>query len=228
MSEFLPNSESLTEKRRRFEESGKFPARKVALIGIAIAVLMFGGFYGYERYQASLRVGGVVVMPGVKYPATQVEMVTLDSASQTAEGIGIPLADLKKDFIVGFTYSRTKPMPEGYQLAAGGNVLPLMAYVAPTGRLVVATSFCEPCRSTTFRFEGNQLVCDVCFTRWDLSTLIGIGGGCFDYPPEEVAAEVRGDQVFVPQADLEVWVPRGYQNVLQKNPTMSTVPAQGQ
>ncbi|MCZ7665037.1 MAG: DUF2318 domain-containing protein [Thermoleophilia bacterium] len=228
MSQFAHDSDALAEKRQRFEEAGKFPVRKVALIGVAVAVLLFGGFYGYVRWQESRQVGGVVVMPDVRYPAAQVEMVTLDSATQTADGIAIPLADLEKDYIVGFTYARTNPMPEGYQLAAGGNVLPLMAYIAPTGRLVVATSFCEPCRSTTFHFEDKQLVCDVCFTRWDLSTLIGIGGGCFDYPPEEVAAEVRGDRVFVPQADLEAWVPRAYQDASAVDPTMSTLPPAGQ
>lgn len=228
MSRFPSESEALEEKRRRFEDAGRFPVRKVALIGLAVAVLLFGGFYAYEKHHASRQVGGVVVMPDVKYPAAQVAMVTLDVAIQRADGISIPLADLKKDFIVGFTYTRTNPMPQGYQLAAGGNVLPLMAYVAPTGRLVVATSFCEPCRSTTFHFEGKQLVCDVCFTRWDLSTLIGISGGCFDYPPEEVTAEIRGDQVFVPQADLEAWVPRAYRDAVQANPTMSTLPSVGQ
>lgn len=228
MSQFAHDPDSVAEKRRRFQEAGKFPVRKVALIGLAVVVLLFGGFYAYEKHQASLQVGGVMVMPDVKYPATQVEMVILDTEAQTAEGIAIPLADLKKDFIVGFTYTRANPMPQGYQLAAGGNVLPLMAYVAPTGRLVVATSFCEPCRSTAFHFQEKQLVCDVCFTRWDLSTLIGIGGGCFDYPPEEVTAEIRGGQVFVPQADLEAWVPRGYQDAVQIDPTMSTLPPVGQ
>ncbi|OFV80690.1 MAG: hypothetical protein A2W26_06900, partial [Acidobacteria bacterium RBG_16_64_8] len=213
--------EVLAEKRRRFEDAGRFPLRKVVLIGLAVVVVLFGGFYGYEKYRGSKQVGGVQVMSNVKYPATQVEMVTLDGATQTADGIAFALADLKKDLMVGFTYRRTNPMPQGYQLAAGGNVLPLMAYVAPSGRLVVATAFCEPCRSTTFHFEEKQLVCDVCFTRWDLSTLLGIGGGCFDYPPEEVTAEVRGDQVFVPTADLEAWVPRGYQEDVQIDPTMS-------
>ncbi|GAB4250780.1 MAG: hypothetical protein Kow00122_08370 [Thermoleophilia bacterium] len=227
MSDHARGLDNLDLKRRRFEEAGKFPVRKVAIIAVVVAVVLFGGFAGYQRYQESRLAGGVVVMPDVKYPAFQVDMVNLDSAQQAADGISIPLADLQRNFIVGFTYQRSNPMPKGYQLAAGGNILPLMAYVAPSGRLVVATSFCEPCRSTQFHFEGNQLVCNVCFTRWDLNTLIGIGGGCFDYPPEEVLAEVRGDRVFVPKADLESWVPRAYQDVVIDS-TMSTLPPAGQ
>jgi hypothetical protein len=153
--------DNLDAKRKRFEEAGKFPVRKVAIIAVVAAVVLFGGAYGYQRYQLSRQVGGVVVMPGVKYPRSQIEMTVLKKGVvQTAEGISFPLAELKSNYIVGFTYKRRNPMPEGYQLAAGGNILPLMAYVAPSGRLLVATSFCEPCRSTRFHFDGNALVCD--------------------------------------------------------------------
>ncbi|MHB8867291.1 MAG: Fe-S-containing protein [Thermoleophilia bacterium] len=214
--------DNLELKRQRFEDAGRFPVRKLVVIGIIVAVLGFAGFVGYQRWQVSRQVGGVLVMADVRYPAYQVDMVTLDTATQTDEGMSIPLADLKRDYIVGAVYNRTNPMPEGYQMAAGGNILPVLAYIAPSGKLVVATSFCEPCRSTTFHFEGNILVCDVCYTRWELNTLLGIGGGCFDYPPEELTAETRGDMVFVPAADLEGWVPRAYQdeNVVDEN--MST------
>lgn len=216
--------ENLDAKRKRFEEAGKFPVRKVVLIAVVAAVVLFGGAYGYQRYQQSRQIGGVVVMPGVRYPTSQIEMTVLkEGVAQTAEGISFPLQDLKTKFIVGFTYKRRSPMPKGYQLAAGGNILPLMAYVAPSGRLVVATSFCEPCRSTRFHFEGNALVCDVCFTRWDLNTLLGIGGGCFDYPPQERPAELRGDTVFIPDDQLEAWVPRAYETVKLK-PGMSVAP----
>lgn len=217
--------DQLEMKRQRFEEAGRFPVRKVVIIGVIVAVAVVGAFVGYQRWQISRVVGGVIVAPDIKYPAYQVDMVTLDGAKQTPEGISFSLADLKEDLIVGLVYQRTNPMPEGYQLAAGGNVLPVMSYISPAGRLVVATSFCEPCRSTLFHFEGNQLVCDVCFTRWDLNTLLGIGGGCFDYPPEELTAEVRGDTVFVPSADLEAWVPRAYQETASSSDTtMSTLP----
>ncbi len=216
--------DNLELKRQRFEEAGRFPVGKLVVIGIAVAVLAFGGFIGYQRWQVARQVGGVIVMADVRYPAYQVDMVTLDTATQTDEGMSIPLADLKQDYIVGAVYNRTNPMPEGYQMAAGGNILPILAYIAPSGKLVVATSFCEPCRSTLFHFEGNILVCDVCFTRWELSTLLGVGGGCFDYPPEELTAEIRGDTVFVPVADLEAWIPRAYkdENVVDEN--MGTVP----
>lgn len=218
--------DNLELKRQRFEDAGRFPVRKLVVIGIVVAVLGFGGFIGYQRWQVARQVGGAIVVADVRYPAYQIEMVSLGTADQSAEGMTIPLAELKKDYIVGAVYDRTNPMPEGYQMAAGGNILPVLAYIAPSGKLVVATSFCEPCRSTTFHLEGNILVCDVCFTRWELNTLLGIGGGCFDYPPEELTAEIRGDTVFVPAADLEAWVPRAYQDENVVDETMSTLPSQ--
>lgn len=216
--------DNLEIKRQRFEEAGKFPWRRVVITGIVAFVVLFGGMAGYQRFQKSKEVGGIVVIKNPKYPSFSVEMRRYDDANsvatQTPEGISFPLATLTKDYIIGVTYKRTSPMPQGYQQAAGGNILPLLAYIAPSGRLVVATSFCEPCRSVKFHFEGNQLVCDTCFTRWDLNTLLGISGGCFSYPPEEVSAELQGDQIFVPKADLEAWVPRGYEDLVA--PTMST------
>lgn len=218
--------DNLEIKRRRFEEAGRFPWRRVVVTGIVAFVVLFGAMAGYQRFQKSKEVGGIVVMKDPKYPSYSVEMRRYDDANsnsvatQTPEGISFALATLTKDYIIGVTYKRTAPMPYGYQQAAGGNILPLLAYIAPSGRLVVATSFCEPCRSVKFHFEGNQLVCDTCFTRWDLNTLLGVSGGCISYPPEEVTAEVRGDQIFVPKADLEAWVPRGYADLVA--PTMST------
>lgn len=216
-------------KRKRFEEAGRFPMRRVVATGVIAFVLLFAAVAGYQQFQKSKQVGGVVIMENPKYPSENVQMLRYkDSespAKQTADGISFPVAALTKNYIIGITYKRKKPMPWGYQQAAGGDILPLLAYIAPSGRLVVATSFCEPCRSRTFHFEGNQLVCDTCYTRWDLNTLLGVSGGCTLYPPEEVKAEVRGDQIFMPKADLEAWIPRGYDNQVPSGPKMTTTTA---
>ena len=74
----------------------------------------------------------------------------------------------------------------------------MLAYVAPSGRLVVASALCEPCHSYEFHIEGNDLVCNSCFTHWDLNTLEGKSGGCQAYPPMELTTVVQGDTVNVP------------------------------
>ncbi len=201
----------LDSKRQRFEEAGRFPMAKVLAIGVVVAVLAFGGFAAYEYFVAPQPVGSVAVAGADAGGApANAKMVEIDSAQQTSDGLSFPVQDLKDNGIVALKYDRSTPMPAEYQALTGGDALPLLSYLAPSGNLVVATSFCEPCRGTSFHIEGDALVCDVCFTRWDLNTLEGISGGCMLYPPEVVTAELRGDTVFVPAADVEAWLPRAF------------------
>jgi len=201
----------LDSKRQRFTEAGKFPVAKVLTIGVVVAVLAFGGFAAYGHFVAPQPVGSVAVAGAAAAGApASAKMVEIASAQQTSDGLSFPVQDLKDNAIVALKYDRSTPMPAEYQALTGGDALPLLSYISPSGNLVVATSFCEPCRGTSFHMEGDALVCDVCFTRWDLNTLEGISGGCLLYPPEVVTAELRGDTVFVPAADLEAWLPRAF------------------
>ncbi|MHB1345773.1 MAG: Fe-S-containing protein [Thermoleophilia bacterium] len=206
-----PGRGDLDSKRQRFKEAGKFPVAKVLTIGVVVAVLAFGGFAAYEYFVAPQPVGSVAVAGADAGGApASAKMVEIASAQQASDGLSFPVQDLKDNAIVALKYDRSTPMPAEYQALTGGDALPLLSYIAPSGNLVVATSFCEPCRGTSFHIEGDALVCDVCFTRWDLNTLEGISGGCMLYPPEVVTAELRGDTVFVPAADLEAWLPRAF------------------
>ncbi len=212
--EFEQPEGRLAESRDRFESAGQFPVKKLIVAAVLLFGLLGGGITGYGLLFGPEEVGGPQVMESVSYPPEGAEINRLsDGVEQTEAGVTFALSDLKDNLIVGLDYQRTSPLPEDYQLAAGGNVLPVLAYVTPKGRMVTATSFCEPCRSTDFHLDGNLLVCDVCYTRWDVSTLLGVSGGCFDYPPEEVTASISGDQVTISAPDLEAWQPRAYQDV---------------
>ena len=117
------------------------------------------------------------------------------------------VADVQKATLAGMKYTRKTPLAGDWQNITGGTI-PLISYVAPSGNLVVATSFCEPCKSTSFHIEGNTLVCDTCFTKWDLNTLKGVSGGCTAYPPQAIKAQQQGGNIVVATADLESWTPR--------------------
>ena len=91
---------------------------------------------------------------------------------------------------------------------ANGKRVPLMAVIQPDGKVMVAVSFCEPCKGETFHITGNQLVCNVCGTVWDLQTLKGLSGGCQTYPPEALTYTLNGDNLEIPQTVLDAWVPR--------------------
>jgi hypothetical protein len=195
-------------KREKFEKAGRFPAAKAAIVGLAVVVVAVGAFFGYRLATGTPEVGGAVVQEGGSdYGDGPVAMTLVTTASVGGGNLQIPVAEIKAKKIVGLLYNRTNPMPTGYD-DISGNGLPVLAYVAPSGRLVVASSLCEPCHSYEFHIEGNDLVCNACFTHWDLNTLEGISGGCKAYPPMELTNIVQGDTVDVPTNVLESWVPR--------------------
>jgi len=195
-------------KREKFEKAGRFPWKRIAIIAVII-VLAAGGFTGYRLATQPPEVGGEVVEEaGVDYAATgPVEMVGLSGPTVLADTIELSASEITSKRIGGVLYSRTNPMPAGYD-DLPDNGLPILAYVAPSGRLVVATSLCEPCHSYNFHIEGDNLVCNACFSRWDLDTLEAVAGGCQAYPPQELKTVVQGDKVVVDKAILENWEPR--------------------
>ncbi len=195
-------------KRENFEKSGRFPLKKATIISLVVIVVAVGGFFGYRLATSTPEVGGAVVeQGGSDYSGGPIAMTVLPQATVDGGNLSLSIADVKAKKLVGVLYSRNTPMPEGYQDIAG-NGLPLLAYVAPNGRIVVASSLCEPCHSYEFHIEGNDLVCNACFTHWDLNTLEGKEGGCLSYPPMQLTTTVQGDTVSVPTTALESWVPR--------------------
>jgi hypothetical protein len=195
-------------KREKFEEAGRFPVKKVSIIGAVVVVVALGAFLGIWFGTRAPEAGGQVVQQnGADYSGGKVAMTVLDDATVAGGNLQIPIADVTAKKIVGVLYNRTTPMPDGYN-DIKGNALPLLAYVAPSGRLVVASSLCEPCHSYEFHIEGTDLVCNSCGTRWDLNTLEGKSGGCLSYPPNELKATVAGGTLSVPTGQLESWLPR--------------------
>lgn len=85
---------------------------------------------------------------------------------------------------------------------------PLLAYVTPSGAVKVATRMCEPCNSTSFRIEGNHLVCNACGSRWELETSKGIAGGCQGYPPEVLPSSIVDGKIVVDEQKVATWKPR--------------------
>ena len=110
----------------------------------------------------------------------------------------LSLADVKEN---GLLYTRV-PVETSY--------MPLTSFIAPSGRLVVAFSICEPCSSDTFRIDNQYIICESCGTTWTLEGLQGVAGGCQDHPPEEIFYEVVGDEIQIPVQQVYDWVPRPY------------------
>jgi len=200
-------------KREKFERAGRFPFKKVAIGGAAV-ILIAGAVLGYVLATKAPSVGEAVVSTAgpqiTSAPAEAgdiIPMVGLSAPIVSGDTVELSLSEVQEARIGGALYTRTNPMPVGYDDLPGAG-LPILAYVSPSSKLVVASSLCEPCHSYTFHIDGNDLVCDACFTRWNLDTLEGVSGGCTAYPPAVITATVQGDKVLIDKAALESWTPR--------------------
>ncbi len=95
-----------------------------------------------------------------------------------------------------------------FEVQGNGAKLPLLAYVTQTGKVVTAVSVCEPCRSTRFHIKEKSIVCNSCYTEWNLETLKGIKGGCLKYPPDAILNKVDKDQIVIDEKTVVQWKPR--------------------
>lgn len=86
-------------------------------------------------------------------------------------------------------------------------IVPMMAYITPTGRLFVGSSLCEPCRGTTFSLAGETLFCDTCKTTYNIENHEFISGAkiCGTYPPVNMKAEVIDGQIVISKDEILKW-----------------------
>jgi len=120
----------------------------------------------------------------------------------TAESKGtkvtVPLADIQKNKIVYFEYAK-----------AGGEAIPMVAYIKPSGKLFVGVSFCIPCKGKKqFVDADGTLTCASCGTKRDLETGVGISGACKLYPLDEIASTIAGDKLVIEKSALDKWTPQ--------------------
>lgn len=141
----------------------------------------------------------------VNYTDKIVEMTEVKAEISNGQ-VQLSLNDLEKNKILYAMYDAN------FDIGNNQKGLPVMAYLSPAGRVIVASSFCEPCYSRKFHIEGDVLVCDVCFTRWALADLTGLSGGCTKYPPQEFnyTVDKENGKIILNEDDLKNWKPRDY------------------
>ncbi|MCG6533742.1 MAG: DUF2318 domain-containing protein [Syntrophales bacterium LBB04] len=170
------------------------------LWGAAIFLLVAGGsmlwfIKNNSQVGANNISSGPSIMDKVDYRNLTIAMLPIEAV--TANGVvEIPLGIVKEKKLVYYEYKNN------------GKRLPMMSYITPEGKLITAVSMCEPCRSTKFHIEGDNMVCNTCGTRWDLESLRGISGGCLAYPPDVVAHTIQGDKVRINESEIANWQPR--------------------
>lgn len=191
-SDILKGSET---KRERLLEEKKFPFVKVVVILAVVAIPLAWFIFRDSPDASSGSSAGTKIMDKVSYQNQSIAMTRIEDT--VAGGYVEISVDLVKDKkLVYFEYKNA------------GRQVPLMAYITPTGKLVTAVSMCEPCKSTKFHIENEQMVCNACFTRWTLEGLQGVSGGCLTYPPDVVAHSIEGGKVKIQEKIVLDWKPR--------------------
>ncbi|HLA27368.1 MAG TPA: DUF2318 domain-containing protein [Syntrophales bacterium] len=190
--------ESGEDRKRKEEVLGKKKNLKlwwaILIIILALAVPVFW-WIAKDGEEGAKKLSGSQVMGKVDYGNTTVAMTSVDAVTRNGT-LDIPLEVVKEKKLVSFPYVNK------------GNQLPLMAYITPKGMLVTAVSVCEPCKSTKFHIEENNMVCNACYTRWELESLKGISGGCLMYPPDVIGHKIEGEKVKIKERDILNWKPR--------------------
>lgn len=192
-----PNKQMGSEAKREklLAEKKKFPLVKIIVILLVAAIPLAWFILRNSSEAGSGSVSGTKVTEKVSYKNQTIRMTPVDIVAGSGY-IEIPMEIVKDKKIVYFEYNK------------GGKQVPLMAYITPSGKLVTAVSMCEPCRSTKFHIEGEEMVCNACGTRWTLEGLQGVSGGCLAYPPDVVAHAIEGGKVKIPETTILGWKPR--------------------
>ena len=131
----------------------------------------------------------------VSYAGQTIGMADIQAKVENGK-ISVPLDVVKEKRMVRFEY-------EG-----NGIKIPLLSYITQSGRVITAVSMCEPCRSTRFHIQDKTLVCNACYTIWNLETLKGIQGGCLNYPPDVIPSAVENNQIQIDEKIVTQWRPR--------------------
>ncbi|MCB8814312.1 DUF2318 domain-containing protein [Desulfosporosinus shakirovi] len=186
-------------KNQKFIQPSKSNGLLYSIVGLITVVIMIGTYFIVSNGNK----------PGVAVTATvdigqkmdyssdsKLEQTKVESKVENGKAIVTTLSAVKEKKFIWTEYK------------ANGKRIPLTAFVQPDGKVMVAISFCEPCKGETFHITGNQIVCNVCGTTWDLQTLKGLSGGCQAYPPEALTYSLNGDNLEIPQDVLDTWEPR--------------------
>jgi uncharacterized Zn finger protein (UPF0148 family) len=146
-------------------------------------------------------------LPGGDHPV----IANQPEVAMAAANIGLNLVPHQIDFTVhdgNISFSLTDLLQYkmvSFDYVAPSATVPIIAFISPSGKLITAIRFCDPCNSKSFRIDGNELVCGVCETRWKLSNLEGVSGSCQKYPPDPIPSRVDGNRVVIDESLVKQW-----------------------
>jgi hypothetical protein len=176
----------------------------VAIIGLVAMISSNNGGQGgglvtpeEQKYMGRLLPAGYEAPKiGGGFAGQALGMTPLTAADDGAS-LSLSLSDVAEKKLVSFSYNRP-----------GGEPLPLLAYVKPSGKLFVGVDYCPPCEGEGQRFESGTLTCDTCNTKREPETNAGISGACKLYPLDELPVKVEGDKILLDKSTIDGWTPQ--------------------
>jgi uncharacterized protein len=196
---FQLSNSSFQDKKEKVlgEKKGKPYWVPVSLAIIVIALAGIG--YWIIQGESTAANPGISAQPKVSgkvdYTGQKIQMADIQAKVEKGK-ISIPLSEVMEKKMVRFEYQ------------AKGVSVPLLSYVTQSGRIITAVSMCEPCKSTRFHIKDKTLVCNACYTEWDLENLKGIKGGCLNYPPDVIPSTIEQDRIIIDEKVVLGWKPR--------------------
>ncbi|EGW39628.1 DUF2318 domain-containing protein [Desulfosporosinus sp. OT] len=186
-------------KKQKFTQQKKSKAGLFSIVGIVAVMIVIGSYFLFSNSNNPSASTKAAADTGQKIdysPNDNLEQTVIASKVENSKEIVTTLSMVKEKKFIRTEYT------------ANGKTVPLTAFIQPDGKVMVAVSYCEPCKGDSFHITGNQIICNTCGTTWDLQTFKGISGGCQDYPPQALTYSLNGDNLEIPQAVLDTWSPR--------------------
>lgn len=182
-------------KKEQFTQpqKSKLPLIVGAIAVVLAVVFVFSQFSGSG--QASVEYFGEPVAAPRSYVGEFVSMTQVEPVIENDQ-IKIPLDVVDSNNIVYFEVENDE-----------GTLVPLMAYITPSGRLFAGSSMCEPCRGRTFSLAGETLFCDTCRTTYTIEDHKFISGAvaCGSYPPVNMNGTVVDGMVVIELQEVLSW-----------------------
>ncbi len=188
-------SKKLPSKKEQFTqpEKSKLPLILVA-VGVTILVVILFVVFG-SNGEGKGSYFGEPVAATRSYVGEFISMTSIEPIIEDGK-IKLSLADIDQNNIVHFEVENNE-----------NQLVPLMAYITPSGRLFVGSSMCEPCKGRTFSLAGEALVCDTCRTTYNIEDHEFISGSkaCGSYPPVNMNPIIEDGVVYINLEDVLNW-----------------------
>ena len=183
-----PTTGEISDYNAIFAPLSKSRIIPLLLVFAVVFLVLAAGVKGFFWQDQKVQFRGEPI-GNLKKQEQPIRMVKVEPLITNAT-IEVPISMVKENKLVSFAYSW-----EGKQV-------PLLAFLAPTGKIVTAIGLSEPCQSRDFHIEGAEIVCDLCHTRWDLETLRGIAGECQGQPLAMVPHFLHKGRLIMKEMDV--------------------------